>query len=1054
MAWHGVWLFMILLLRCVDPVYGDRQMAHYDARIQSLQHDRAVRQAALVDAEQRRKEYSQLFNDMTREREESLKTLSERRTALEYEAKRMQLFQTWNAFASGMSVAWDGLQKINPGTAGAATANFVADRLMEAGGGGDLRANMSNLRRALDGTSPAQIKLQESLNLDAKQVAQRMADEGLLTSARDRRRAESGEHRGLVTAANRYIQEAIREVLDEIAKAERTLPETFDSARDELRRAYNEAGDEIETARDDIERIDGELAGVEFLQDAYRSDQERAAATADSGPTPDPPPAAVPTGDDSVFRSIGDLDEEERMALLNCLCRASLGASIGVQAGYNLTIPAWADPQIHSCGSLANGPCMASGFGCWRSFIDFSSEAARNCLAGFGLNADDPDVVIALDRFNQEVEEDLQVTLRVEPMEYCPGDEVRVSVVTTGGRGNYTYSYSVSDQIQPSGVPTQRTTDTSFTFTVGASHYPLGTGPGATVFVRAMSPTAPNRPIAGGNVIGLPTGVPGQYQRVQIAQDTVQIRMRPRADCEEKTIVLPPPPTTPPRRRPPPTTSPPEAGQPPADRTPSRPPTTPPTPSETPPRLPTAPSPATPPTSPPPGLPPPDPKVAGTDASLPTDTVAPYPADIPPVPPDADPTPPTNVDSVPVRDPVAEEDCAECLIIGGGADSSVVIVTDSTGQLREELRQTRYYSVEGCPGQLVRLTVVGTDGFREQVEGIDGPVVISRIIGSEAGEDTITAENLSLTDCSLTWTSAFEPIASNAATIMDLRGAEAVPVTTGSAIREVETAALDIFDSGRVAERQRQRDQAALSAQQQLDMTRGARAGDAGLRNARQTRTAGGRDAQQTRRDSARTSAQAQRESSWGTTLGNAVTEGVQTGLETFAETVGREAADQASRDLFGTRRADREAARQPAASTPVAAAGPAPVAGSAPPKIASAGPEAKPGPQAVAGPDYQPVADAPATEPAAKGVDCDFCTSTAAQQVTTSDGGRSSMCSGCKAIWTCTACGKITTDIGGASYTARDAGGNAVWSGSIDRACQACSDAWLREQQAKWGAN
>lgn len=132
-------------------------------------------------------------------------------------------------------------------------------------------------------------------------------------------------------------------------------------------------GEEAEYGSDQ-EGLDGEheLADI-TLDEADRVDVSEPGAQA----------ARVPE-----FRPVAGLSEDETQALLNCLCRASLGAASYVSQSYNLTIPRWADPKIHSCGSLANGLCMASAFGCWRSFIRFNSEQARGCVTGAGLDPD------------------------------------------------------------------------------------------------------------------------------------------------------------------------------------------------------------------------------------------------------------------------------------------------------------------------------------------------------------------------------------------------------------------------------------------------------------------------------------------------------------------------------------------------------------------------------------------------------------------------------------------------------------------------------------------
>lgn len=284
-----------------------------------------------------------------------------------------------------------------------------------------------------------------------------------------------------------------------------------------------------------------------------------------------------------------------------------------------------------------------------------------------------------------------------------------------------------------------------------------------------------------------------------------------------------------------------------------------------------------------------------------------------------------------------------------------------------------------------------------------------------------------------------------------LRDAEATTSPGSGVTAEAGASALEIFGDGREADRQRQREQAAMTAQQQLDMTRGARAGDQQARVSRQTRDSAGRDAQQTRDAAARDAARTQRDQSWGTALGDAVADGVQTGMETLAETIGRGAADQVSRDIFGPTREEREAAREPDPPAPAV-----------PPKqVATADPVAPSSPQPAPTGKAPPAAEPPTepteepTEPApekpAPSLDCSLCDATSAEQVTLGDGSQRAMCSTCKNNLTCSECNQTNLSIGGASYTAYDETGAVVWRGSIEAACQPCSDAWYRAQQAKW---
>lgn len=776
-------------------------------------------------------------------------------------------------------------------------------------------------------------------------------------------------------------------------------------------------------------------------------------------------------------RRIGSFTDDEMKSLLDCLCRASLGARPGVAQEYNLTIPGWADPLIHSCGSLGNGPCMASGWGCWRRFIKMNTDEARNCMVDAGLHPEDPWAIQRLDQYNRDHEEDLRVEIRVEPQEVCPGDEVRVSVVSRGGRGDYTYTYDVHSYFLQDNLPPRESTETSFTLTVDPGLKREQAPDGSWIYTRpleaytmAIRVAASSPSFVGRHNVQGRSDAEGNMRVVQVSGATAYIKLRAHNDCVKAQqaadddsasppVIITAPPVAPPPRRPgpppkarvpgpgdPKIASQPPDQKPPADRRPRRrrepANDTPPKygqPSVTPDGKPVPPEPGA-----------PDQPKAG-------EPVAPDGKVSPPVTPD-DPEQTGDDPSQKADLPVfTDEECAECLIIGGGM-TGFASLGGASGSGNMDLDQQKYYYVEGCPGQAVRITVVGSDGWTDSAESVDGRATVYRPLGGESGVDEILVENLSMPGCQLAWSSSFSGLA--------VAEGDSAPVAFGD-LREAETssegqvsaagssAAMDVFSSGRMDATRHRHGDGLSTMQQQSQMEQAARAGDQALREAAVAQSAGGRDAQLTRDETARAAARSQRESSLANVLGEAVASGVQTGAEAFGSTLGSEAATRASASIFERRR-DREpeapaSLPEKSVAPPAASAAPSPQATAAAPAV-SGRPEKKPAAVSKKEPDKEPQKiETAVVETVTASPGCDFCSATDAARVT-ADGGSHMMCNTCKAQWTCSSCGINTLDIGGATYTAYDSNGNAVWSGSISRACKACSDKWYQEQETRWG--
>ncbi|MDD2241446.1 MAG: hypothetical protein PHI93_12435, partial [Kiritimatiellae bacterium] len=267
------------------------------------------------------------------------------------------------------------------------------------------------------------------------------------------------------------------------------------------------------------------------------------------------------------FRRFADLGTNEVSDLLHCLCSASLGANPWVAQGYNLTIPEYASP---SCENLGNGPCMAQGFGCWRSFIHFDSDEARQCMESYGIDPQDSRAIHGLDTYNQAVEDPFTLDVEVEPREVCPGDTIRVTAAAQGGRGRYTYRYE-GGTFLTDGIPQGETKTTSFTITVDPTltrggrtdekGYPVYSRPleayQSYIHIVASTDTMPGRH----NAIGWSSQNEDVFGRkskvIQQASQKIGITLLPHAECQKrhpepkKPAVADPPSNRPPPSPPP-----------------------------------------------------------------------------------------------------------------------------------------------------------------------------------------------------------------------------------------------------------------------------------------------------------------------------------------------------------------------------------------------------------------------------------------------------------------------------------------------------------------------
>ena len=862
-------------------------------------------------------------------------------------------------------------------------------------------------------------------------------------------------------------------------------------------------------------------------------------------------------------RRFEDLPDTELQRLLSCLCSKSLGAASHVAQGY---YPQASDASPH-CKNLGNGPCMASGFGCWRSFIKWSNPGIADCLAQFNV-ADNPYSRSRMDRtFQKSFEKPMELDVTVSPTEFCPGDTLTVEVRATGGRGDTQYRYNAGHFL-------------AFADSTDVSPvYPSVMGPSSSSRVRLVAPE-----VHWGTYDGVPLyergfesysthvtvwadGTTWDEQRMEIVPAVVHkrvpVRMRSVQECRELH----------PDRNPPDT-----PGKKPAAQKPgavaAKPPAPPPRLS-TPPvqrgakewsfRAPTGspPTPGTSDSSAPPattGSSPDKPQPAtqkDAKASPPADAKKAaakspsWPAEPPgepetPEPPPDDPdcwvaitgygtfddgntfigraregrrvaiTVVSDADSaeaegvgevsvslryiagdhritvqdldqpdcvshetlhVPlVEEPAEEEaaasdrDCQECLSIGGSTQQAASSLNLPDGTSESTLRVNQTYYVEGCPGDRVRISVKGSDGWSDSAEAVNGPASVTRTFTTESGVDTVTAENLSIHDCSLTFERSFGPPQT------DLRGAEAAAsdgATTGAGARVLESVV------GSKAARADQRTGNSMQGMAiQQEMQRAATSGDQRVREAQMVVDGAGRAAQATREENQRRIAAEDTQAAQ--VMSTAIMEGIGSGLAAGGSRLGTGIGEQAAGRIFDHKsKQDKPAPAAPAAGN-AAPTESAPGKAKTQPKTKPAAgdkgdsgkPQTKSKPQPTSTPasgeptirvdalcpicgemynPNQPHQCAGAPKPAVQALACEICGKSPAVAVTTADSGRKVMCNGCQANHRCPRCGKVAMELTGASfnmgYVLPDGTRTNRWA-SISGVCKQCLAKWKQDQK------
>lgn len=482
---------------------------------------------------------------------------------------------------------------------------------------------------------------------------------------------------------------------------------------------------------------------------------------------------------DRPVRRFSDMATNEVQQLLDCLCSASLGANPWVAQGYNTNIPPGADPKRHSCGSLANGPCMAQGFGCWRSFIRWGNPGISDCLASFNLPTNDCDTFRALDAYNRKVEKPMRVKVVADRTTIQVGESVVVHAEISGGRPPYDCywfaharnPYSSWDYeniaMGPSvrvwtNIPGQGAQQIMYV----ANTYEFKGGAPGTFEIRARVISSffsnPNLPYDFSRCLG------------QLSPDYSDLYHAPISPVSDAAVI-----TVVPAEKPPPPVAPPHAPPPPVK--PKKPVTK--TSSGggssggtsdsgvgttsgggvKPPAIPPAKGPqktgggsaggdSGPATQAPGGG-----KGGGGGAASsggagggPDKGSAPH-------PPGGTPPPGQAI----------SPDCAACLNISVDHQASASSLTLPGDQVATDAQGSATYSVQGCPNQTVKISVKGSDGWSGSAEGQNKPASVTRPVGAASGVDEVTVENLAIPGCKQTFQSEFGPGPAAAATNLD-----------------------------------------------------------------------------------------------------------------------------------------------------------------------------------------------------------------------------------------------------------------------------------------------
>lgn len=802
-------------------------------------------------------------------------------------------------------------------------------------------------------------------------------------------------------------------------------------------------------------------------------------------------------------RSFDQLSRGEVAELLDCLCRMSLNANLWVYQGYNLTLPKNPQPQ-YSCDSLGNGPCMAQGFGCWRSFIGWGNPGISTCLAMFNLPTNSPRVLGQIDDKHQKpFEEPFTIEASLSPAEVCPGDSVTITVESRGGRGNTRFRYDPGwplIAVESSPKKGEETNSRRVTFVVDPSlRRGLNEETGEYEYTRPLEAYT-GRVTIFAKAATWDSSAMGEGE-VGTAK-TLHFRLRPHNDCDKTK------PTTGARAKAPATTKKPTVPQPsrggagsagagigPAGSEPSAP--RPRTPTTTQPQPGATPADVAPPQErAPSGAP--TAKEKKTEAAHPGQPVKPTPGVVatPAAPTEhAEPAEPekpiratqaeTPREPGPTEAEVVDTEvgvgCDECMQIGGGSSAAGTSETDPSGETRTSLMASQSYWVEGCSGQTVRITVKGSDGWSGIAEGYGHRATVIRPIGSVSGTDEVTAEILSIPGCARTFSRAFAPGPRSLAESEARVESGTVPSKTTDALGGL---------IGTKSAKADQKTSSGLSVMgDALRIQDASTAGDQTLTEAKRVVDSAGHAAQ----DISRGSQQKIRteDAKDAHIVGDAIISGIGSGLQQAGQRFGEGAGSHVAGEIFDSHRSKKAEVSSPAIGASVgggavpSSSGSAPIksgashpggggssqngsGGSAPLKTTSGSPPSSPSEPSPAQPQifidalcpvcgqmYNPsvghkcpgataLRETMVIPPPATKT-CEICGKYPGAPVTTIEGKTMLMCNACKGNHRCPKCGKYALDFHAQSFSYLSPNG-VKKSGNISGVCAQCLAKWKKD--------
>lgn len=609
-------------------------------------------------------------------------------------------------------------------------------------------------------------------------------------------------------------------------------------------------------------------------------------------------------------RRFNELATNEVAVLLDCLCSKSLGANPWVAQGYNTEIPKDADPKAHSCGSLKNGPCMAQGFGCWRSFIRWGNPGISDCLASFNLPTNSGFVRGQIDdAYQKPYEKPFKAVMKVEPLEFCPGDKINVTWECEGGRGDYQFGYEIGWPLQkPDNLKTRSTwggswasqdsSSRSVTFTANPT-LKRGYFDGQWVYTRPHE--------------AYPTYIHGWARSISfqngeeypvVVHQQVGIRMRSDPECVK--LHPPPPPET--KKKPP--TKPVTVSKPTTGRKTSTPEST-----ET----------AQPPTTPGKYVPPPTTPAGGKKTTTGGKGGTKGGEAPPPGPPAGSSgknsgwSAGSSMTMGTGKKPGAENEGSGAAPVdcsfGGGATAL------DNGPLN------MFFEVP--PGNRVRVTIKGSDGYAKTVEGV-GKVEIARP-RNPSGTDTITMENLDVPGCQDMQVAQYDtngiPGGMPTSTATNAPGLEGAEAGIGGLPPDgtilIDTAdALGGFIGNKNAKGGEKTDQGFETVKVNTDSQAKETSSDLDVDAAGHVVDVAGADAQDTKDATAKGTAKGDQETSWGKTLGDSIQKGFEDGAAAAASAFGAAAADKVSGSIFGGKKSGSGEEEEPSSGEGEQAAG------------------------------------------------------------------------------------------------------------------------------------